>query len=210
MKLSILFFTAVCFYFVSICDVDAQQRKKRQQVSREQQTNQERTATTTSKSVAPVTEECRKTIKRVQELLTELGYNPGPINGLMNTRTEAAILAAKDKHKLPATTEVNEALLLYLYTETRPIRKDKERGSSGMMGWTSRFTWNTYDGKKYQCSYEFFGGEGGIIFVGDIPSECYGPIRSMVENHLKSPVMPGDQLFTQVLLRDAGLTGCKQ
>jgi hypothetical protein len=56
----------------------------------------------------------RETIRLVQQLLTDLGYEPGPIDGLMGKRTTAAILVFQQKTGLPETGKISETLLTKL------------------------------------------------------------------------------------------------
>lgn len=53
-------------------------------------------------------------IQQVQESLQELGYKPGPIDGIMGNKTRAAIRAFQENMDLPITGEVSSELLRQL------------------------------------------------------------------------------------------------
>jgi TPR repeat protein len=51
------------------------------------------------------------TIRNVQEGLTRLGYNPGPVDGLMGKRTASAIQAFQQDVAMPVDGKVSDALM---------------------------------------------------------------------------------------------------
>lgn len=51
---------------------------------------------------------------RIQSLLFELGYDPGPIDGLMGSKTESAIIEFQKEHGYPQTGELGQVLLEHL------------------------------------------------------------------------------------------------
>jgi localization factor PodJL len=55
-------------------------------------------------------------VLHVQQGLTELGYPPGPIDGMMREETREAIRAFERDRGLPETGEVSERLLSALAT----------------------------------------------------------------------------------------------
>ena len=50
-------------------------------------------------------------VLKVQRLLTEKGYAPGPVDGLMGSKTESAILQFKTDKGLPANSEITDIFL---------------------------------------------------------------------------------------------------
>ncbi|MGK9165591.1 SEL1-like repeat protein [Inquilinus limosus] len=59
-------------------------------------------------------------IKEIQRQLRRLGFNPGPIDGLIGPRTRAAIAAFERSHDLPVTRRASAALLETLRTTPWP------------------------------------------------------------------------------------------
>jgi hypothetical protein len=53
----------------------------------------------------------RDDIRRAQQLLADLGYEPGPIDGFMGPRTRAAIEAFQDAQGLEVTGEMTPSLI---------------------------------------------------------------------------------------------------
>ena len=49
-----------------------------------------------------------KTIKQAQNRLKELGYNPGPVDGIWGKKTEAAIKKFQQEKNLQVTGELDE------------------------------------------------------------------------------------------------------
>ena len=62
-------------------------------------------------ATAPLT---RDQVREVQELLTGLGFDPGPVDGLMGRRTSSAIEGFQQSINLPVDGRANAALLLRL------------------------------------------------------------------------------------------------
>lgn len=50
-------------------------------------------------------------IKAVQEVLSELGYAPGPVDGVVGSSTQQAIQSFEREHKLPVTGRISGRLL---------------------------------------------------------------------------------------------------
>jgi len=63
---------------------------------------------------AAATVDDRPLIASIQELLTTLGYETGPADGMMGQRTRRAIVAFQRKAKLPADGQPSEALYRHL------------------------------------------------------------------------------------------------
>jgi peptidoglycan hydrolase-like protein with peptidoglycan-binding domain len=59
-------------------------------------------------------------IQQVQERLMAKGVDPGPIDGVMNPRTEAALRQYQEKYGLPVSGAVDEATLRRLQIQTTP------------------------------------------------------------------------------------------
>jgi|GEM_PF-2409636 len=53
----------------------------------------------------------RSDIRRIQELLREQGFDPGPIDGIVGPRTRAAVEAFEEAQRLPVTGDVTPGLL---------------------------------------------------------------------------------------------------
>jgi hypothetical protein len=53
----------------------------------------------------------REDIRRGQQLLAELGFDPGPIDGFMGPRTRAAIEAFQDAQSIEVTGEMSRSLI---------------------------------------------------------------------------------------------------
>jgi hypothetical protein len=60
--------------------------------------------------VAPI-QLSRADIRRAQELLAQLGFDPGPVDGLIGPRTRAAVESFEQAKGLPASGEVTPALI---------------------------------------------------------------------------------------------------
>ena len=56
----------------------------------------------------------RERVREIQQLLTDLGYRPGPVDGLFGAKTEAAILAYQGDAGVPRTGKASEELLAML------------------------------------------------------------------------------------------------
>ena len=50
-------------------------------------------------------------VENVQEELQDEGYDPGPADGVMGSRTRSAIAQYQDDHGLAVTGTINDALL---------------------------------------------------------------------------------------------------
>lgn len=74
---------------------------------------------TTSNYVVQPTEKNMpdKKVTQVQNLLKQLGYNPGMVDGKYGSQTVSAIKAFQKKHGMVQTGEINEVLLFKLYFE---------------------------------------------------------------------------------------------
>ena len=65
-------------------------------------------------------------IMGVQRGLTLLGYDPGPVDGIMGSKTRGAITAYQEDHGLETTGEASQALYDRLFAETSvPPREDE-------------------------------------------------------------------------------------
>jgi peptidoglycan hydrolase-like protein with peptidoglycan-binding domain len=60
-------------------------------------------------------------IRKVQETLTEIGYDPGPVDGLLGPKTRAAISEFQRIAGLPVTGEDSEVLRAHLCVFTFPV-----------------------------------------------------------------------------------------
>jgi len=58
----------------------------------------------------------RKTesIRSIQRVLADRGYEPGPVDGVLGAATRAAIMAYEHDHGLPITADASEQLLAHL------------------------------------------------------------------------------------------------
>ncbi len=90
-------------------------------------------------SSTPATAEGEMDVHRVQSLLTKLGYNPGPVDGRMGRRTNAAISAFQRREGLDVDGRLSSPLLMALEARaempdnadvTGPTRK-KIKGAAG-------------------------------------------------------------------------------
>jgi peptidoglycan hydrolase-like protein with peptidoglycan-binding domain len=59
-------------------------------------------------------------IQKLQERLKAEGADPGPIDGVMNSRTEAALRQYQEKHGLPVSGAADEATLRRLQIQPTP------------------------------------------------------------------------------------------
>ena len=55
--------------------------------------------------------ENKSLVREAQSLLTQLGYNPGPADGLPGKKTRQAVMNFQKKQKLPVTGEINGQLV---------------------------------------------------------------------------------------------------
>lgn len=69
-------------------------------------------------------------IQQVQERLKAEGVDPGPVDGVMNPRTEAALRQYQEKHGLPVSGAADEATLRRLQIQLTP-RGDAGGGGGG-------------------------------------------------------------------------------
>jgi hypothetical protein len=53
----------------------------------------------------------KRLVREAQSLLKQLGYNPGPVDGLAGKKTRRAVMNFQKKQKLPVTGEINDRLL---------------------------------------------------------------------------------------------------
>ena len=65
-------------------------------------------------------------VRETQEALLELGYEPGPVDGLMGRRTEAAIRAFQEAELLPVDGLPSAALLLELAEQQDQISQERK------------------------------------------------------------------------------------
>jgi peptidoglycan hydrolase-like protein with peptidoglycan-binding domain/DNA invertase Pin-like site-specific DNA recombinase len=74
-----------------------------------------------------------KRVREVQRTLVQLGYRPGPIDGLFGPRTRASTLWFQYKHGLPTTGRVNRPTLAVLQArgDGKPLRIRHPRSSTG-------------------------------------------------------------------------------
>ncbi len=76
-------------------------------------------------------------VARVQEGLTSLGYDPGPIDGIVGPKTRAAIRAFQAAHDLAVTGEVSvkleAALLKQILLGPKTARLEKDSTGSGFL-----------------------------------------------------------------------------
>jgi hypothetical protein len=66
-------------------------------------------------------------VEQVQKRLTELGYDPGPVDGKMGRKTTAAIREFQQDRSLLATGELNEATILKLGLSLQTEKPDTEK-----------------------------------------------------------------------------------
>jgi len=67
----------------------------------------------------------------VQQMLTELGYDPGPVDGVMGGKTKDAITAFEKKRGLKPTGEPSQPLVKALLAAIKPIEPDELAASAG-------------------------------------------------------------------------------
>lgn len=65
-----------------------------------------------------IPEETVALIKAVQEILAKMGYEPGPVDGIMGPGTAAAIRKFEEQQKMPAKGRISGALLKTLISVT--------------------------------------------------------------------------------------------
>jgi len=63
--------------------------------------------------------------KKIQYLLFELGYNPGPIDGIFGTKTHEAILQFEIENALPAQGQISDELYQRLSATFKEAKKSK-------------------------------------------------------------------------------------
>jgi localization factor PodJL len=63
------------------------------------------------KRVSAASADSKSLVREAQSLLTKLGYNPGPADGLAGKKTRQAVMSFQKKQKLPATGEINDQLV---------------------------------------------------------------------------------------------------
>lgn len=104
-----------------------------------------------------------KYVKKIQETLKELGYNPGSADGLMGKRTRGAISAFQKNVGLPLTGKDSDRLRDYLYVYSLPVIRTKKvlRSSRG------------------DCNYSFYFSDGNqsIEMAEDAAGTCLSIIR---------------------------------
>lgn len=69
----------------------------------------------------------REVIRQVQSRLRAVGFHPGPIDGHVGPRTEGALLAYQDAHRLPKTGKLDEVTLRSLDVIAVPGQADQRR-----------------------------------------------------------------------------------
>lgn len=80
-----------------------------------------RTVTTQPRQPANTTGEPgnRTSVRLAQEILAQLGYNPGPVDGVVGARTRAAIRAFQASEGLPVDGKLSTPLLVNLLQTAR-------------------------------------------------------------------------------------------
>lgn len=73
------------------------------------------------------TTESRETISRIQDMLNRLGYNAGPVDGLMGSKTAGAIRAFQADHGIRQTGQPSASLVLSLQSELQNEIGSSER-----------------------------------------------------------------------------------
>jgi peptidoglycan hydrolase-like protein with peptidoglycan-binding domain len=73
-------------------------------------------------------------IQQVQERLKAEGLDPGPVDGVMNPRTEAALRQYQEKFGLPVSGAADEATLRRLQIATTPGGEAGSGGGGGSGG----------------------------------------------------------------------------
>jgi peptidoglycan hydrolase-like protein with peptidoglycan-binding domain len=73
-------------------------------------------------------------IQQVQERLKAEGVDPGPVDGVMSPRTEAALRQYQEKHGLPVSGAADEATLRRLQIPTTPGGEAGTGGGGGSGG----------------------------------------------------------------------------
>jgi hypothetical protein len=70
-------------------------------------------------------------VRDIQAALAALGYNPGPVDGIMGSKTRTAIRAFQRDEKLTVDGKPSDALLAHLRNPTKASRKTSTEKSSG-------------------------------------------------------------------------------
>jgi peptidoglycan hydrolase-like protein with peptidoglycan-binding domain len=73
-------------------------------------------------------------VSRAQEELQELGYNPGPVDGIMGPRTRRALRQYQRDYNLPATGALNAATRQKLLGDKRATLPENWRETPPTMG----------------------------------------------------------------------------
>ena len=63
-----------------------------------------------------------RSVRSVQQVLTNKGYKPGPIDGAMGSLTREAIRQFESRNGLPATGEINERFATLLFGTVKPFK----------------------------------------------------------------------------------------
>jgi hypothetical protein len=75
----------------------------------------------------------REVVRRVQSLLSQLGYNPGTIDGTMGQKTRNAIRAFQRQSRMPTTGEISEDLLHKLNIAVRELKTDGSKSDISLI-----------------------------------------------------------------------------
>ena len=112
-------------------------------------------------------------VKTVQEILKQLGHNPGPIDGAFGDKTEKAVVAFQEQHNLYADGIVgpntwkalHQALRVHVDEQTNPAIENNFR--SELMNWVR------VPADKYRDGYDRF-------FLREDVAEAYLKVRNIV------------------------------
>ena len=94
-------------------------------------------------------------VEQVQKKLTELGYDPGPADGKMGKKTEAAIKSFQKDNSLPATGKIDDATLTKLGIEKpgAPAVAEKPKKTEAPPQPTPKKEQKPKDPPKISCGY---------------------------------------------------------
>lgn len=105
-------------------------------------------------------------IKKIQETLQQLGYNPGVPDGVMGAKTRQAISVFQRKVGLPVNGKDSDKLRDYLYVYSLPVIRTNDAPASS----------------EDQCGYKF--NFSGTLDIGDSPESCLPGIRKLIADDL--------------------------
>lgn len=112
-------------------------------------------------------------VKTVQEILTALGFSPGPIDGDFGTKTEKAVITFQEEHQLyadgivgPTTwAALHRALTIHHEEQLQPVITEEPTHQ--------QMAWVRVPADKYRDGYDRF-------FLREDAAAAYGKVRDVV------------------------------